>query len=141
MKEKLTPQEKKTLSYKKDCRYSYGESNKGSRKTVPRRKKNVNRSFRRKTQSLELKNIAAKALDDDSVQTKIDSLYRKDWKKVNDIPLQEHIKSQLFRRVLRFGRKEKHSSKAIKTGYLKGFGKTHLNSVDQENILAGSPLK
>lgn len=135
MKEKLTPQEKKALSYKKDCRYSYGESNKGSRKTVPRRKKNVNRGFRRKAKSLELKNITLQALDDDSIQTKMACIQRKDWKKVSDIPLQEHVKYQRIWRVLRFGRKEKHSCKAIKTGYLEGFGKTHMNSVDQENIL------
>lgn len=33
MKQK-TPQEKKALSYAKDCRNTYGESDKGSRKTI-----------------------------------------------------------------------------------------------------------
>ncbi|NJP35377.1 hypothetical protein [Micromonospora thermarum] len=31
-----SPQEKKALSYARDCRYNYGESNKGSRRSIRR---------------------------------------------------------------------------------------------------------
>ncbi|HKW61711.1 MAG TPA: hypothetical protein VJN89_04130 [Candidatus Acidoferrum sp.] len=49
MKEKLTPQEKKRLSYKKDHRTHTGESDRGMRRTWAKRKARVNRKYRRKT--------------------------------------------------------------------------------------------
>jgi len=48
MKEKLTPQEKKRLSYKKDHRTHTGEPERGMRKTWDERKARVNRKYRRK---------------------------------------------------------------------------------------------
>src|SRR3954468_16257653 len=52
-KKERSPQEKKALSYAKDCRNSYGESDKGSRKLIPLRKAQESRQDRRKvTQEL-----------------------------------------------------------------------------------------
>jgi hypothetical protein len=42
-----SPQEKKRLSYEKDRRDTYGENNKGSRKSVPKSKALGNRALRR----------------------------------------------------------------------------------------------
>ena len=46
MERRRTPQDKKILSYLKDRRNSYGEHDKGSRKTIPARKAWVNRTYR-----------------------------------------------------------------------------------------------
>ena len=46
-RKKLTPQEKKELSYQKDRRYCYGNSPHGARKSVPSRKRSRNRANRR----------------------------------------------------------------------------------------------
>src|SRR5438094_8674143 len=49
MKEKLTPQEKKRLSYAKDHRTHTGEPGRVMRRTWAKRKARVNRKYRRKT--------------------------------------------------------------------------------------------
>ena len=46
-KRRLTPQEKKVLSYAKDCRNVYGENDKSSRKAIPRRKQQQRQNERR----------------------------------------------------------------------------------------------
>jgi hypothetical protein len=46
---KLTPQEKKRLSYQRDGRNTYGENDKASRKAIPLRKRLRARAVRRKT--------------------------------------------------------------------------------------------
>ncbi len=53
-----TPQEKKRLSYANDCRNSYGESDKGSRKSIRRNKANSNRRLRRAVvQALQIETV------------------------------------------------------------------------------------
>jgi hypothetical protein len=47
-----TPQEKKTLSYTKDCRNTYGESDKGSRKSIKRNKTFPTRAYRKTVNNL-----------------------------------------------------------------------------------------
>jgi hypothetical protein len=49
---KLTPQEKKRLSYLRNCRNCYGENAKASRKAIFLRKRWVNRAYRRSTQQI-----------------------------------------------------------------------------------------
>ena len=46
-KRRKTPQEKKVLSYAKDCRNVYGENDKSSRKAIPRRKQQQRQNERR----------------------------------------------------------------------------------------------
>ena len=46
-KRRKTPQEKKILSYAKDCRNNYGENDKSSRKAIPRRKQQQRQNERR----------------------------------------------------------------------------------------------
>ena len=59
-----TPQEKKRLSYAKDCRNVYGESDKGSRISIKRNKTFPNRAYRhRVTQAL---NSEAKVMGDEN---------------------------------------------------------------------------
>ena len=47
-----TPQEKKILSYAKDCRNVYGESDKGSRKSIRRNKTFPTRAYRKNINNL-----------------------------------------------------------------------------------------
>jgi hypothetical protein len=46
-KRRRTPQEKKVLSYAKDCRNAYGENDKSARKVIPRRKQQQRQNERR----------------------------------------------------------------------------------------------
>jgi len=47
-----SPQEKKKLSYERDCVNVYGQNDKASRKAIPRKKAASNRGLRRKTTEL-----------------------------------------------------------------------------------------
>ena len=47
-----TPQQKKSLSYAKDMRNTYGENDKGSRKAIPARKAGENRKVRRNAKQM-----------------------------------------------------------------------------------------
>ena len=93
-----TPQEKKALSYEKDCRNTYGENDKGSRKAIPKRKAEVNRVYRRKVnevlgQVVELGSESAETLESTARNIK-----RKDWKKASDAPLGNVVQQKLERR-------------------------------------------
>ena len=81
----MTPQEKKRLSLKKDCRNTYGENDKSSRKSIRFRKRWVNRSYRREI------NQAVDSIAADEIQTKTEEVRRKEWKKCSDTPLGEKI--------------------------------------------------
>jgi Arc/MetJ family transcription regulator len=92
-KKKRTPQEKKKLSLKKDHRSAYGENSKASRKAVPKRKKAVNKSFRKLVKN-SLDTLKMRNLDEDELvkkENKVKGVKKKDWKKFPDIPLKEHI--------------------------------------------------
>ena len=92
------PQEKKRLSYARDCRDAYGESDKGRRKTVPNAKAAGNRAARR----------AGKALlvaDPDAAGAQHRAKMLKRWKKAPDAPLGETVGRQAEARVARVGRK------------------------------------
>ena len=91
-----TPQEKKSLSYANDCRNTYGENDKASRKAIPARKAGESRKTRRKAnQAL---NIVDR-LDDESAEV-IESSLRQDieriggWKKSSDVPLADFMEVQ-----------------------------------------------
>ena len=94
IKVKRTPQDKKRLSYKKDCRNVYGENDKSSRKAIHQRKRWVNQSYRR---ALHQKITEKSKLLEESLET-LDSaiveVRRKYWKKSPDKPLGICLKRQ-----------------------------------------------
>ncbi|MFC4994728.1 hypothetical protein [Rubritalea tangerina] len=81
----MTPQEKKQLSLKKDCRNTYGENDKSSRKAIKSRKRWVNRSYRREINQ-KLGNSSSK-----DIQSDAEVVQRKTWKKFADTPVGEII--------------------------------------------------
>jgi hypothetical protein len=94
-----SPQEKKILSYEKDGRNSYGESDKGSRKRIRRRKAWVHRTMRHA-----ITQVLGPAKHDepdtiDSVDTT--AIRRKSWKKGADMPLVHVVDSSLQQRKRR----------------------------------------
>jgi hypothetical protein len=98
-----SPQQKKSLSYAKDRRNTYGENDKASRKAIPARKAGESRKVRRKArQSLE-------TLDhvDELIAEVVESSLRHDlervggWKKSPDEPLADYIAHQARLRSLR----------------------------------------
>lgn len=105
-----TPQEKKALSLKKDCRQSYFASGqKGARKAIPLRKRLENRRNRHKNDQ-----AIAIAVDGDELALDLaESSARNDvhraggWKKGADRPLGEAIELQQAKREYRVGRKDR----------------------------------
>src|ERR1051325_6606143 len=93
-----TPQQKKALSYAKDCRNNYGESDKGSRKAIPQRKAGVNRGYRRRINQI----LSGKELNNpdqiDFIDSKVKNVRRMYWKKAADEPLGAFVKRKLERR-------------------------------------------
>src|SRR5688500_6052781 len=92
MKVQRTPQEKKRLSYEKDCRNNYGQNDKASRKAIRRRKKWVNHSYRRTIKQTLKAAIKNADPEFENVRNKVKSVKRKFWKKLADAPLGEHLK-------------------------------------------------
>ncbi|MBC6456585.1 hypothetical protein [Actinomadura sp. HBU206391] len=97
-----TPQEKKRLSYAKDRRPNYGNSDKAARTTVPARKRQVNRANRhRARQDL----LAAMGRPDAAAayaaEGHLASRRPKTWKKFPDLPLGIWVEGILERRAER----------------------------------------
>ena len=90
--DRLSPQEKKRLSYLHDRRNVYGENDKSSRKAIPLRKKLANRQARH-ADRLE---IHDKMRDEEAVQLKRP---KPTWKKAPDAPLGSVVAGQLARRA------------------------------------------
>ncbi|MEM7703004.1 MAG: hypothetical protein AAF251_13780 [Pseudomonadota bacterium] len=107
LKRRRSPQEKKALSYAKDRRNCYGESDKGARKTIPRNKAKGHRSLRRRAASslsrYETLNEDEAALTENALVSDLDRLGR--WKKAPDQTLADHLKQQGKRRHYRDGRR------------------------------------
>jgi hypothetical protein len=94
-----SPQEKKALSYEKDCRNSYGENDKASRKLIPLRKAQVNRVYRRKVNEV-LGSVVVNKIDHaDTLETAARNIKRKNWKKAPDRPLGKVVERKLERRA------------------------------------------
>ena len=104
-----TPQEKKALSYARDCRNTYGENPEASRRAIAFHKRRVNRSNRRAEQQLlvpvlgtaDLAGPAELADSADSAQTRVEGRAPTFWRKWPDAPLGEY----LVRRSERTGRR------------------------------------
>lgn len=99
---KKTPQEKKALSYAKDCRNHYGEHDKGSRNSVRRHKKVQNQVYWRKVNQvlneIEIENA-------ETVEIKAKSISKGRWKKCADTPLKFFVEFQKDMEKRRAGRK------------------------------------
>ena len=100
-----TPQEKKALSYAKDCRNTYGENDKASRKNIPLRKAKVNRGYRKKVNQV-LRGISGKIdLEKaDLMESEARKLKRDHWKKYADEPLGKVVEKKLERREEQAGK-------------------------------------
>lgn len=83
-RKRRTPQDKKVLSYQKDCRNCYGQSDKASRKSIPFRKRKATRSIR---QAAKLALIAGS----DPCAEPSKPARRKSWVKLPDRPLALHL--------------------------------------------------
>ncbi|GAA2117829.1 hypothetical protein [Actinomadura alba] len=95
-----TPQEKKRLSYTKDRRPNYGNSDKAARTSVPARKRQVNRANRHRAQQ-DL--LAATGRPDAetayAAEERLASRRPKTWKKWPDLPLGIWVEGVLERRA------------------------------------------
>ena len=87
MKKRLTPSEKKELSLKRDCRNNYGENDKSSRKSIRKRKAQVNRTYRHKVKQT----LSSSINEIDEVTNKVITIKRKYWKKEADLPLKDYL--------------------------------------------------
>ena len=96
-----TPQEKKRLSYERDCRYNYGNSPQAARRCVPLRKALRNRANRH-YQNQQLVHLGQKPDQTlvDEVETLIQRRPPKDWRKDPDAPLGEVLQRKHERRAL-----------------------------------------
>jgi DNA adenine methylase len=83
---KLTPQEKKQLSYAHDRRNVYGQNSKASRRAIPRKKRKKNRAYRKATNQILLKNQSIAVVADD-VDKRIEaaSMTITEWKRQREI--------------------------------------------------------
>jgi predicted RNase H-like HicB family nuclease len=87
------------LSYAKDCRNTYGENDKASRKNIPLRKAKVNRAYRKKVNQVLQKVSGDVDLEKaDLLESEARSIKRDNWKKSSDMPLGEFVENQLERR-------------------------------------------
>ncbi len=89
MKRRLTPREKKELSYQKDRRNILAESRRNANKAISRRKKWVNGSYRKHTRQT-LDNVM---IDDaGEIESAVQNVRRHNWRKIPDISLREYIR-------------------------------------------------
>ncbi|MEW6129676.1 MAG: hypothetical protein AB1757_21730 [Acidobacteriota bacterium] len=95
-----TPQEKKALSYEKDCRNAYGENDKGSRRSIRRNKQAVNRSNRHTVNQKVSQIVDAPLLEvREELQDAARSKQLKVWKKYPDQPLGDYVHNRMARRI------------------------------------------
>ena len=103
-----TPQEKKALSYKKDCRNTYGENDKSSRKAIRTNKTYSIRKERRK--------LDAATLDDanDRGFAQTPRRNKRAWKKASDTPLGKIVPNQLKnRQTVKYRAKSKRRERQV----------------------------
>lgn len=90
-----SPQEKKALSYARDCRNVYGENDKSSRKNIPLHKRMVNKANRHSAQ--QWLGDAAGVVDLDRAERAEERLRGsrpKSWRKQPDMPLGQFLQLQ-----------------------------------------------
>ncbi len=84
-KKRLTPQEKKVLSYQKDCRSTYGNNDKAARKAIP-----FNKKLKNSRQRQSLKNNLRQGVEDEDI-TVSERLPNSGWRKEDDEPLGSYL--------------------------------------------------
>ena len=95
-----TPQEKKALSYAKDRRNCYGETDKGSPISIRRNKTFPKRAYRKTINDILQSAVGAIDLEKaEVIDVKSKEIKRRDWKKYPDKPLGEIIKERLEEKV------------------------------------------
>lgn len=110
-----SPEEEKRLSYERDCRPSYGNSDKAARKAIPLRKAIENRQDRRRASQALGKFTAV----DDEKADLIESSARQDvyrvggWRKGPDTPLGQCVKYQKETRQARIGGKARRAERQL----------------------------
>ncbi|MEU6674176.1 hypothetical protein [Streptomyces sp. NPDC046925] len=101
---RMSPQEKKRLSYRRDRRNVYGENDKSSRKSI-RRNKRATKSANRRLERLALaqgaclRGIADADAGADVIERGLARRWPKSWKKFPDAPLGEVVANALERRA------------------------------------------
>lgn len=97
-----TPQEKKALSYAKDRRNCYGESDKGSPVSIRRNKTCPKRAYRKNVNDILQSAIGAIDLENaEAIGVKAKEIKRRKWKKYPDRQLGKIIKERLEEKIAR----------------------------------------
>jgi len=97
---RLSPQQKKQLSYDKDRRNTYGENDKASRKAIPRNKRRVNRANRHRERQMIAESTASHgAGDDDAADDRLHARRPKRWRKSPDETLRQVVERKIRRRA------------------------------------------
>jgi hypothetical protein len=95
---RLSPQEKKALSYARDGRNAYGENDKASRKAIPRRKRQGARAIRRLANQQLPKDVTEVPVEQteeiDRVIAMAKHKPKHNWRKKPDIPLRDWVARQ-----------------------------------------------
>jgi len=95
-----TPQEKKSLSYAKDRRNTFGENSKASRKGIPLAKARANRIERHAQDHLLAVAVVAQTEDAlTSVEVSVRATKPRQWKKSPDAPLSEYLARKARKRA------------------------------------------
>ena len=98
---KRTPQEKKQLSYERDCRNVYGEAPHAARKNVPLRKALRNRANRHyANQQLAYEGIGLNEDLADQIESRIKHKAAVEWEKYPDAPLGKVIADKSRKRAI-----------------------------------------
>ena len=117
LKKRRTPQEKKALSYKKDRRNAYGESDKGARIAIPQNKARENRRRRKATkQPLSILSRLHESVAEQIESSLISGVERKGgWRKMRDLPLGEHLQHKLDKRAASVDAKKRRRERHVAT--------------------------
>jgi hypothetical protein len=90
-----SPQEKKALSYARDCRNVYGENDKSSRMSIRRNKRFPHRANRRHDRQTLTACVGAPDPNvDEAVEVRVRGRRRASWRKWPDLPLGIVLKSR-----------------------------------------------
>ncbi len=94
-RKKLTPQEKKLLSYLKDTRNTYGESRSRSRFAIAKRKAIGHQAFRHEQKIILNKIVDINDEEIEKIESQVKAVKPKKWRKISDAPLGEFVSALL----------------------------------------------
>jgi len=116
MATRRTPQEKKLLSYEKDCRNTYGERGSHSRYAIAFQKTTNRRTDRHRAEQALQAAEASSVESLEQAEIKVKTIPKRGWRKYPDTPLREAVEGKLEYRV-------KKGINATKKVQIKGRGK------------------